>query len=71
MALCFWFLLALSQFSHFFFRISNLFSLSITAETYLVEMRIWCIKIGIAFVLHPNCPVLGEGAITSYFDVLG
>jgi hypothetical protein len=28
------------------FRISNFFGLSITEETLLVEMRIWCIKIG-------------------------
>jgi hypothetical protein len=33
-----------------FFRISNFFGLSITEETLLVEMRIWCIKIGIVLV---------------------
>jgi hypothetical protein len=32
------------------FRISNFFGLSITEETLLVEMRIWCIKIGIVLV---------------------
>jgi hypothetical protein len=30
----------------------NLFGLSTTDETLLVEMRIWCIKIGIVLVLH-------------------
>jgi hypothetical protein len=34
-----------------FFRISNFFGLSTTEE---VEMRIWCIKIGIVLVLHFN-----------------
>jgi hypothetical protein len=34
---------ALLQMSYFF-RISNFFGLSITEETLLVEMRIWCIK---------------------------
>jgi hypothetical protein len=32
------------------FWISNFFGLSITEETLLVEMRIWCIKIGIVLV---------------------
>jgi hypothetical protein len=32
--------------------ISNFFGLSITEETLLVEIRIWCIKIGIVLVLH-------------------
>ena len=36
------------------FWISNFFSLSTTEGTYLVEMRIWCIKIGIVLVLHFN-----------------
>jgi hypothetical protein len=36
---------ALVQFS-LFFRISKFFGLSTTEETWLVEMRIWCIKIG-------------------------
>jgi hypothetical protein len=35
---------------HVFF--PNFFSLSVTEETLLVKMRIWCIKIGIVFVLH-------------------
>jgi hypothetical protein len=36
----------LFQFSQFFFsRISSFFDLSITEETWVVEMRIWCIKI--------------------------
>jgi hypothetical protein len=30
----------------------NIFGLSTTDETWLVEMRIWCIKIGIVLVLH-------------------
>jgi hypothetical protein len=36
----------------FFFRISNFFYLSITEEPWLVEIHIWCIKIGIVLVLH-------------------
>jgi hypothetical protein len=32
----------------------NFFGLSTTDETWLVEMRIWCIKIGIVLVLHFN-----------------
>jgi hypothetical protein len=32
---------------HNFFRISNFFGLSITEETLLVEVRVWCINIGI------------------------
>jgi hypothetical protein len=40
------------QVSQFFFRISNLFGLSTTEVTWLVEMHIWCIKIGIVLVLH-------------------
>jgi hypothetical protein len=36
----------------FFFQISNFFDLSITEETWLIEMRIWCIKIGIVLVFH-------------------
>jgi hypothetical protein len=42
------------SFTNLFFRISNFFSLSTTEETRLVEMRIWCIKIGIVLVLHLN-----------------
>jgi hypothetical protein len=46
---------ALVQFSQFFSRISNVFGLSTTEETYkVVEMRIWCIKIGVVLVLHIN-----------------
>jgi hypothetical protein len=37
-----------------FFWISKYFDLSITEETWLVEMRIWYIKIGIVLVLHFN-----------------
>jgi hypothetical protein len=36
------------------FRISNFFGLSITEETLLVEMRIWCINIGIVLFLDFN-----------------
>jgi hypothetical protein len=36
------------------FRISYFFGLSTTDETWLVEMRIWCIKIGIVLVLYFN-----------------
>ena len=42
----------LIQFSQFFFRIFNFFGLSTTEETEVVEMRTWCIKIGIVLVLH-------------------
>jgi hypothetical protein len=35
----------------FFPRISTFFGLNITEETLLVEMRIWCIKIGVVLVL--------------------
>jgi hypothetical protein len=39
---------------HIFFRIFNFFDLSFTEETWVVEMRIWCIKIGNVLVLHFN-----------------
>jgi uncharacterized membrane protein YjfL (UPF0719 family) len=39
-------------FSQFVYRISNFFGSSTTDETSLVEMRIWCIKIGIVLVLR-------------------
>ena len=35
-----------------FFRLSNFFGLSTIDETSLVEMRIWCIKIGIVLTLN-------------------
>jgi hypothetical protein len=38
--------------NHIFFSDFQLFGLSTTDETSLVEMRIWCIKIGIVLVLH-------------------
>jgi hypothetical protein len=41
----------LLQFSHFFSDF-NFFGLSTTDETWLVEMRIWCIKTGIVLILH-------------------
>jgi hypothetical protein len=46
---------AMTSFYSFYIsvRISNFFDLSITEEI-LVEMRIWCIKIGIVLVLHFN-----------------
>jgi hypothetical protein len=34
----------------------NFFDPSTTEETYVVEMRIWCIKIGIVLVLHSYGP---------------
>jgi hypothetical protein len=40
------------SFHFFIIIISNFFGLSTTEETLLVEMRIWCIKIGIVLVLH-------------------
>ena len=42
------------HFSQFFFSTSNFFGPSTTDETSLVEMRIWCIKIGIVLTLHFN-----------------
>jgi hypothetical protein len=36
------------------FRISNFCGLSTTEETWLIEIRIWCIKIDIVLVLHFN-----------------
>jgi hypothetical protein len=45
---------ALLHFSQFVFRLSNFSGVSTTEETSLVEMRIWCIKIGIELVLHFN-----------------
>jgi hypothetical protein len=41
--------LSVFTFSH---RISNFFDLSITEETWVVEMRIWCIKLVNVLVLH-------------------
>jgi hypothetical protein len=38
----------------FFFQISNFFNLSITEETWVDEMHIWCIKIFNVLVLHFN-----------------
>jgi hypothetical protein len=37
---------------HNFFRICNIFGLSTTEETWVVEMRIWSIRIGTVLVLH-------------------
>jgi hypothetical protein len=54
MALCLVLIRLLFQLSHFFFRISNFFDLSITEETWVVEMRIQCIKIVNVLVLHLN-----------------
>jgi hypothetical protein len=45
------FLLAFWQLS-LFPRISNSFGMNITEETWVIEMCIWCIKIGIVLVLH-------------------
>jgi hypothetical protein len=50
-ALCLVFIRRLFQFSHFF-RISNFFDMSINEEIWVVEMRIWCIKIVTVLVLH-------------------
>jgi hypothetical protein len=54
-----WFLSALSQFPHVF-RISDFFNLSITDETWLIEMRIWCIKFCVVLILHWNLICIGE-----------
>jgi hypothetical protein len=51
MALCFAFIGRLFHFTPFI-RISNFIDLSITDETWVVGMRIWCIKIGNVLVLH-------------------
>ena len=48
----FFFFLGLIQFSRFVFRISQFFGRSTTEGTQVVEMRIWCIKIGIVLVLY-------------------
>jgi L-asparagine transporter-like permease len=47
--LVFW---LLYSFHNFFFQISNFFGLSTPEETWVVKMRIWCIKIGIVLVLY-------------------
>jgi hypothetical protein len=51
-----WFFRLFYSFHNFLLRISNFFGLSTTEEIWLVEMRIWCIKIGIVLVLHPKDP---------------
>jgi hypothetical protein len=43
---------ALSVFTSSFFRISNFFDLSITEQTWVVEMHIWCIKIVNVLISH-------------------
>jgi hypothetical protein len=65
---CLVFIRWLFQFSHFFFRISNIFDLNITKETWVVEMCIWCIKIGTVLVfIFQNYPPWGQ----MLFDALG
>jgi hypothetical protein len=51
MALCLVFIRRLFQFHLCFFDFQR-FDLSITEEAWVVEMRIWCIKIGNVLVLH-------------------
>ena len=46
--------LVFSAFSHLFFGLPTFSGPSTTNETLLVEMRIWCIKIGIVLALHFN-----------------
>jgi hypothetical protein len=46
--------LTLTVFTLFFFWISSSLDLSITEETWVVEMCIWCIKICNVLVLHFN-----------------
>jgi hypothetical protein len=41
-------------FTFIIFRISKYFGLTITDETLVVAMHIWCIKISIVLVLHSN-----------------
>jgi hypothetical protein len=48
---------ALIQFSHFFLRIFNFFGVVVAGGTWVVKMRIWCIKIGIVLVLHATYAV--------------
>jgi hypothetical protein len=54
MALCLVFIRRLFQFSHFVFGFPTFFDLSITEETWVVEMRIWCIQIVNVLVLPCN-----------------
>jgi hypothetical protein len=54
MALCLVFIRQLFQFSHFFPGFPTFFDLSITEETWVVEMSIWCIIIINVLVLHYN-----------------
>jgi hypothetical protein len=44
--------LVFSAFSHLLFGLPTFSGPSTTDETLLVEMRIWCIKIGIVLALH-------------------
>jgi hypothetical protein len=56
------------QFSPLFFRISNFFGPSTTEEAWIVEMRIWYIKIGIVLVLRDEIARVGK--IVCLFTVL-
>jgi hypothetical protein len=84
-SICFVFVfLALLQFSQFFSpRISNFFGLSTTDETWWVEMRIWCIKIGIVLVFTSDsstsrdynsqnriCQVVNTLSFGAYFSLV-
>jgi hypothetical protein len=68
-----------SALSHYF-RTSNFFSgLSTTDETLVVEMRIWCIKIGNVFALHNiHCEfylctwnIMGWGVVVTHLSIKG
>jgi hypothetical protein len=52
MALCLVFMRPVFQFSHLWVRISSSFDLSITEVNYVVEMRIWWVRISNMLVLH-------------------
>jgi uncharacterized MAPEG superfamily protein len=60
------------------FRISGFFGLGVAEETWVVEVHIWCIKIGIVLVLHIKnySNIQLEGNTTesdksaSYIDIL-
>jgi hypothetical protein len=57
--------LVFSALSHYFWT-SNFFSgLSTTDETLVVEMRIWCIKIGNVFALHATLQSLREKVVST------
>jgi hypothetical protein len=53
-----WVFRLLYSFHNFFSGFPTFFAQSTTEETKVVEMRIWCIKIGIVLVLHGKKDIL-------------